>query len=197
MLADPTTLHGVVSWQSIARWLGRPRMDVPTLSDVVDTRKGRVFSYDSPLREALDALRRDEFIFVRDYDRRITGILTAADVVETYDTTATPFFLIGEVDQELRQLLRNAFDLETIARVCKARIGSYDKLTMFHYETVLNDPDCWAALNWGLDRGVVNERLREIRQVRNRVMHFNATLVDPADVAKLSNFLRMVRTYAR
>jgi CBS domain-containing protein len=196
VLADPTTLHGVVSWQSIARWLGRPRTGTPTLSDVLDT-KGRVFDYFVLLRDVLDTLRKDEYIFVRGHDRRIAGILTAADVVETYDKTATPFFLIGEVDQELRQIIQNKFDIGTVRRVSRGRPSSFDKLTMGDYEAVLNDVDCWNALGWGLDREVVHERLREIRLVRNRVMHFNASLVDPADAAKLSNFLRVIRHYAK
>jgi hypothetical protein len=67
---------------------------------------------------------------------------------------------------------------------------------MHDYESVLNDPACWAALGWGLDREVVHERLKEIRDVRNRVAHFNADLIDPADVAKLRHFLTMLRHYA-
>lgn len=198
VLADPYTLHGAVSWESIARWRRRPKAGAPMLSDVIYTR-ARVFDYDVRLLDVLDVLQEEEFIFVRDFDRKITGIITAADVVETYDETATPFFLIGEVDQELRQLLRNAFDLDTIRRVCRSGngISSFDSLTMYHYETVLNDPDCWAKLAWGLDREVVITRLSEIRHVRNRVMHFNADLVDPDDVKKLRNFLVLIRRYAR
>lgn len=198
ILADPYTLHGTVSWESIARWRRRPKAAEPTLSDVVHTR-ARVFDYDVRLLDVLDALREEEFIFVRDFDRKITGIITAADVVETYDETATPFFLIGEIDQGLRQLIRNAFDLDTVRRVCRTGTGilSFDSLTMYHYQTVLNDPDCWAELAWGLDREVVITRLNEIRQVRNRVMHFNADLVEPGDVRKLRNFLVLLRRYAQ
>ena len=112
---------------------------------------------------------------MREYDRRITGILTAADVVETYDRTATPYFLIGEVDQELRQLIRSKFDLSTVRRFSRGRPASFDKLTMHDYESVLNDPECWAALGWGLDREVVHERLKEIRDVRDRVAHSTPT----------------------
>ncbi|GLY00537.1 CBS domain-containing protein [Actinoplanes sp. NBRC 101535] len=197
VLADPSTLHGVVSWKSIGRRLRPGRDTTPSLSDVVDA-PARIFDYDVLLRDALEALRTDEFILVRDFERRIAGIITAADVVETYDRTTTPFILIGEVDQGLRQILRTTFDLETVQRACPdARIRSFDKLSMFHYEQVLRDPGCWAALGWGLDQQVVAERVRELREIRNRVMHFDADLVPANEVAKLRHFLTMLRRYTR
>ncbi|WP_045747799.1 CBS domain-containing protein [Actinoplanes rectilineatus] len=196
VLVDPYTLDGVVSWKTIGRW-HRPSIETPALSDVI-SREVRIFGYDVLLRDALDALKTDDFILVRDYDRQIIGIITPADVVETYDSTTTPFILIGEVDQELRQILRNTFNLPAVRRVCgNSGITSFDKLTMFHYETLLNDPECWAELNWGLDREAVTRRLSELRRIRNRVMHFNADLVSTEEVHMLRNFLTMLRRYAK
>jgi hypothetical protein len=50
-------------------------------------------------------------------------------------------------------------------------------------------------LGWPLDRSQFVKRLDEIRQVRNNVMHFNPDPPKPADVAKLRNFLRLIRRY--
>lgn len=65
----------------------------------------RDFSYSTRLLDVLEVLLRDEFVFVRAHDKRVYGIVTTADVVRVYDSTATPFFLIGELDQELRRLI--------------------------------------------------------------------------------------------
>jgi predicted transcriptional regulator len=116
VLANPYTLHGAVSWKSIAE--AKHRNPNASFSDAID-RNARVFDYDTRLLDVLTTLRQDEFIFVRDFERKITGVITDADVVHKYDQTATPFFLIGEIDQELRQLLVNNFDEEEIRYACK------------------------------------------------------------------------------
>lgn len=110
---------------------------------------------------------------------------------------ATPFFLLGEVDQELRRLIQNTFELDTVQRVCTAgsRVQSFGGMTMGHYQAVLANPDCWEQLGWPLDRRLFIEHLDQIRQVRNTVMHFNPDPIPASAVAKLRNFLGLVRAY--
>ncbi|MBF9131860.1 hypothetical protein I0C86_23260 [Plantactinospora sp. S1510] len=147
----------------------------------------------------MDILRREEFVFVRDFDGTISGIITAADVVLTYDETATPFLLIGEVDQELRRAVRNAFDLRTVRQACTSAgvqpPKSFERMTMGTYQAVLNDPGCWQQLAWPLDREVFIKRLDELRRIRNTVMHFNPDPVKSGDVARLRYFLDLIRTF--
>lgn len=132
-LTNPYTLHGAVSWKSIAQAqhadpnASFSRMVVPA----------QVFDYDVRLLRALDTLQREGFIFVRDFDRKISGIITAADVVNKYDETATPFLLIGEVDQELRRLIQSTFDAETVREACAAAgqtFKSFAAMTMGNYQ---------------------------------------------------------------
>jgi hypothetical protein len=71
----------------------------------------------------------------------VYGIVTAADDVRVYDQIATPFFLIGEVDQELRRLIRSRFEIEDIQPVCAAGadLQSFDDMTMGDYLAVLRN----------------------------------------------------------
>ncbi|SCF06486.1 hypothetical protein GA0070607_5096 [Micromonospora coriariae] len=197
VLANPYTLHGAVSWESIAA--AKHRDGHATFSDAIDRRAAaRVFDYDVRLLDVLGTLQQDGFIFVRDDQRKITGILTAADVVRKYDDTATPFFLIGEIDQELRQLLQNTFDEEAVKQACLSAglsFKSFDAMSVGQYQAVLDNPDCWTQLGWPLDRQVFIKRLDRLRRVRNNVMHFNPDPVKPTDVAKLRNFLDLIRRY--
>ncbi|WP_157517596.1 restriction system modified-DNA reader domain-containing protein [Micromonospora rifamycinica] len=197
VLADPHTLHGAVSWESIAA--AKHRDADATFSDAIDRRAAtRVFDYHVRLLDVLGTLQRDGFIFVRDDQEEITGIITAADVVRKYDETATPFFLIGEIDQELRQLLQNTFDDETVKQACRSAgmsFKSFDSMSVGQYQAVLNDPDCWKQLGWPLDRTIFIQRLDRLRRVRNNVMHFNPDPVKPTDVRKLRNFLDLIRRY--
>ncbi|MFY1690612.1 CBS domain-containing protein [Plantactinospora sp. WMMB782] len=194
VLTNPYTLHGAVSWKSIAQ----AQHADPNASFSSMIVPAQVFDYDARLLRALDTLRREEFIFVRDFDRKISGIITAADVVDKYDETATPFLLIGEVDQELRRLIQATFDVETVREVCAAAgqtFRSFAAMTMGNYQAVLDNPACWERLGWPLHRRVFISRLDHLRKVRNGVMHFNPDPVKPADVHKLRHFLDLIRTF--
>jgi|GEM_PF-1844871 len=199
VLANPYTVHGAVSWESVAA--AKHRDPSATFSDAIDRRvKDRVFDYDTRLLDVIGTLRRDGFIFVRDFERKITGIITAADVVHKYDETATPFFLVGEIDQELRQLLQNTFDEDVIRDACSAAnqtFKSFNSMSVGQYQAVLDNPSCWAQLGWPLDRKLFIKRLDELRRVRNNVMHFNPDPVKPSEVNKLRIFLRIIREYGK
>ncbi|WP_431874540.1 hypothetical protein [Micromonospora marina] len=199
VLANPYTVHGAVTWESIAA--AKHRDANATFSDAIERRAAaRVFDYDVRLLDVLQTLQQHGFIFVRDEQRKVSGIITAADVVRKYDETATPFFLIGEIDQELRQLLQNTFDEEVVRQACRSAgssFKSFDSMSVGQYQAVLDNPDCWTQLGWPLDRNVFIKRLDRLRKVRNNVMHFNPDPVRPADVDKLRNFLDLIRRYSR
>jgi CBS domain-containing protein len=114
VLAGQRQLRGAATWKSIAQ--ARQRNARASLSDAIVP--ARDFFYDTRLLDVLDVLLKEDFVFVRALDNRLYGIVTAADVVRVYDDLATPFFLIGEVDQELRRLIRNTFDLDDVQRAC-------------------------------------------------------------------------------
>ncbi|AEB45396.1 CBS domain-containing protein [Micromonospora maris AB-18-032] len=197
VLANSHTLYGSVSWESIAA--AKHRDPGASFGDAIDRRaRDRVFDYDTRLLDVLSTLQQHGFIFVRDDQRKISGIVTAADVVRKYDETATPFFLIGEIDQELRHLIVNTFDEETVRQACGGAhlsFKSLETMTMAQYQAVLNNANCWEQLGWPLSRGLFIERLDEIRRIRNNVMHFNPDPVRASEMAKLRNFLRLIQAY--
>ncbi len=198
VLATPYTVDGAVTWESIAK--AKHRNPAATFSDAIDrSARDRVFDYGTRLLDVLKTLQQHGFIFVRDEKKKISGIITAADVVRKYDETATPFFLIGEIDQELRLLIQNTFDEETVRQACtSARLSfkAFDSMSISQYQAVLNNENCWKQLSWPLDRQTFIARLDKLRKVRNNVMHFNPDPVRPKDVQKLRNFLRLIRQYS-
>lgn len=189
VLEDDHTLVGAVTWKSIAE--AKHHNPEASFQAAID-RTAKVFEYNARLLDVISTLKVDGFIFVRDFDGAISGIVTNADVVNKYDETATPFFLIGEVDQELRQVVRNMFD-EGIIPNTGIAFTSADNLTMFQYQRVLNDPACWAHLDWPVDQALFLSRLDEIRKVRNSVAHYQRDPVKPSDVERLRHFLKLIR----
>lgn len=155
--------------------------------------------YDQELIDVLTTLEASDFAFVRDEKNAIAGIVTTADVVHAYGELATPFFLLGELDQTLRHVISRTFTLEEVTSLCDTdgtrSIHSFDDLDMGDYQRSLENPGNWAKLGWPLDRVAFVKRLDELRGVRNDVMHFNPDPVPADSVEKLRNIFRMLRQY--
>jgi CBS domain-containing protein len=195
VMSGSRTLTGAVTWQSIAR--GRHAKHEATLADAVV--RADVLPYDTELIDALQVLQENDFVFVKDQTNVVTGIVTTADVVNAYGQLATPFLLIGELDQLLRRVISKNFSLEQVITLCdeegNRRLLSYDDLSIGDYERVLQNPGNWAALKWPLDRGFFIARLTELREVRNDIMHFNPDPVSDGVVAKIRYMVRVLKDY--
>ena len=189
------SFKGAVTWRSIAQ--ARNRNNDAGLADAII--ESDPIPYDRELIDVIPTLYTSDFVFVLDQSRAVRGIVTAADVMKAYETLARPFFLIGELDQLLRRLISQTFELDEVIAACAreggdSAIESFDDLTFGHYQQVLENPAMWRKLDWPLDRGIFRDRLEEIRKIRNDVMHFNADA--PVDVVgKVRGVIRLVREY--
>jgi CBS domain-containing protein len=192
VLNGPRNLRGALTWRSIAQAMHQ-KPDA-TVADAIDVRV-EVVPYDRDLVEVLPALQRHEFVFVTNVGKVVMGIVTTADVVQRYGEMATPFFQLGELDQTLRWILKGALDLGTVRPLCSRKIKSFDDLAFGDYEHILENKDIWQKLGWPLDRQVFIARLDEIREIRNKVMHFHPDPI-PEDATKtLRNFNGLLHQY--
>jgi CBS domain-containing protein len=195
VLVGTRDLRGAVTWESITRARNANPNAKLTDSMVLP----REIPYDHDLIDILPALQEAEFVFVRDEKNEISGIVTSTDVVEAYGEMATPFFLIGELDQRLRLIITRSFDITDVIAVCDPRgergISSFDDLTFGDYQQVLQNKELWQRLGWQLDRSVFRTRLDEIRNIRNDVMHFNPDPLPPHAIWKLRKMIQLVREY--
>ncbi|MGW4593633.1 restriction system modified-DNA reader domain-containing protein [Amycolatopsis thermoflava] len=192
VLSGPRNLRGAVTWRSIAQ--ARHQRPEARFADAIDTRV-EVVAYDRDLFEVLPTLQQREFVFVRNESRAVMGIVTTADVAQRYGEMATPFFQLGELDQTLRWVLRQAVDLPTVQRICQRTITSFDHLSFGDYRRVLENKDAWDALGWRLDRLAFIARLEEIRVIRNKVMHFHPDPIPPDAVDQLRTFNNLLHRY--
>lgn len=192
VLSGPRNLRGAVTWRSIAQAMHQ-KSDA-TVADAIDPHV-EVVAYDRDLFDVLPTLQQREFVFVLDVGKEIKGIVTTADVAQRYGEMATPFFQVGELDQTLRWILRSAFDVGTVERLCKRPVTSFDHLSMGDYERVLENKEVWERLGWPLDRSYFVARLAEIRAIRNKVMHFHPDPVPADAVDKLRRFNNLLHKY--
>ncbi len=192
VLSGPRNLRGAVTWRSIAQAMHQK--SEASFADAIDPHV-EVVAYDRDLFDVLPALQQREFVFVRDQNNAIAGIVTTADVAQRYGEMATPFFQLGELDQTLRWILSRAFDLQTVQRLCSRTITSYDQLSIGDYERVLENKEVWEKLGWPLDRPTFVSRLEEIRLIRNKVMHFHPDPIAKDAVDKLRRFNGLLHRY--
>jgi predicted transcriptional regulator len=195
VMTGPRDLKGAVSWKSIAR--ARNANPAARLSAAI-TRPSEV-PYTADLISSLPVIQNYEFVFVRGADSSVTGIVTLADVVEVYGQMASPFFIIGRIDQSLRRIIEATFSMKTIALLCDPDglrgLRTCDQLTMGDYQRILENSDCWASLGWKLYRKTFCARLKEIAQVRNNLMHFNSDPLPSDTVSMLQNFINLLQEY--
>lgn len=195
VLNGPRNLRGAVTWRSIAK--ARHVDADASLSDAVAP--AREVRYDQELVEVLPLLLEDEFVFVRNQSNEVAGILTATDVAQAYGEMASPFFVLGELDQRLRSALARYLTIDAVVKCCdpdgERGIVSFNDLTFGDYQRTFESPDNWASLGWPLDRTAFIQRLDEIRQIRNDVMHFNPDPVPPEAISKLRNFVKLLRDF--
>jgi CBS domain-containing protein len=193
VMTSPRTLKGSVTWRSIAKALAH-NPDAQ-LSDAIEPAGEHPFDRD--LVDVLDELYARDFVFVRNSTNEVSGIVTTADLVLLYGETATPFFIIGEVDHLLRSFVRDEWTIAQVVDFCDPdgtkNIQSHDDLTFGDYLWMLQDPDRFSSLSWPLDRVTFVNRLDEIREIRNGVMHFDADPLGHDEVASLQNFLGLLR----
>ena len=151
--------------------------------------------YDKELIDVLPELQRTGFVFVRDQENVIAGIVTTTDVVQAYGEMAMPFFLIGELDRSLRRVIARNLCLEQVIALCRRPVRSFDELSMGDYQRVLEDPGTWAGLGWPLDRSTFIERFAEIRHIRNDVMHFKPDPPPAGTIERLRQLNSLLRRY--
>jgi CBS domain-containing protein len=195
VMSGPRNLKGAVSWKSIAK--ARNANPDAKLSAAIF--RADEVPYTADLISTLPLIQSKEFVFVLGADKSVTGIVTLADVVEVYGQMASPFFMIGRIDQRLRRVVEATFLMKTIIAQCdpdgERGLDGYDQLTMGDYQRILENQDCWGKLGWALDRRVFSARLKEIAQVRNNLMHFNNDPLPDDMVSMLQCFLDLLREY--
>lgn len=192
VLNGPHHLRGAVSWRSIAQVMHR-KPDV-RLADAIDS-QAEVVDYFRDLFEVLTTLQQRDFVFVRNENKSIKGIVTTADVAQRYGQMATPFFRLGELDQTLRWIVNRALDFQTAQRLCDREITSFDQLTFGDYLRILENKRVWEKLGWPVDRSAFISRLDEIRDIRNKVMHFHPDPIPDDSVEKLRQFNILLHQY--
>lgn len=193
--SSPREIKGIISYKSIARAQlhGRPEK----VSECLDETVPRV-KLSEPLMRVIASFRRHDAVLVLSADQTISGIVTPADIAVEFSSLASPFLVIGEIEQHLRWLIRkvDVDDALTLTAGPEEAVVSHaepSELTMGELQRIIQNPNVWGVTGVNYDRALFCAELDAIRKARNALMHFKEPLEDGM-VERLQNFADLLRT---
>jgi restriction system protein len=183
-------LRGAIGWESI----GIAHIAGPAAAVRSAITMAHVVNHDEDLLSRIDEIYRSGYVFVRGTDRKISGIVTAADLTERFGELVRPLVLIEEAERRLRRRVAEVFTAEQIASLTKNRAKSVDAMTLGNYPFVLGQLVDWQRLDWSLDHELFLEHLKDVCAIRNNFMHFDSDRpTEEADLERLAGFVRLLR----
>jgi restriction system protein len=195
VIDDAGRFHGAVSWESIGK--AQIASERPSLADTIAS--AIVVDHDALLLEQIDVIYNRGFVFVQNADRsRVGGIVTAADLTRQFGNVARPFVLIEEAENRLRRRAGEVYSLDEFRAAVlpfqRPRVHQVADLSLGNYVHLMKPEENWVKLEWNVDREFFIERLAEVVEVRNELMHFTPDPLSPEQYAAVDGLLEMLRT---
>lgn len=201
-------LRGVVTWSSIAAQYEKGTRE-PTLADAMVRDSLPVAEVHQEIFAQLPTVGEHGYLLVRNNSGAFTGIVTAADITARFEATALPFFLVGEIEFQLRKCLGPKLSAEAILAVQSTRsgrrtgniadlmFGDYVKLLKADQNDArmcTNADGNWRAIGWtGVDRTQFVHQLGQVQRIRNIIAHFDNEPLAPQQVTGLREFAGLLK----
>jgi restriction system protein len=185
---------GAVSWESIGK--AQIAAKDPCLADSIAP--APVVDHDALLLDQITVIYDRGFVFVQNADRsRVSGIVTAADLTRQFGNLARPFVLIEEAENRLRRRAGEVFTVDELRAASPAnrrsQVNSAADLTLGTYVYLMRPKENWAKVQWNVDHEYFIDRLREVVEVRNELMHFTPDPLSPEQYETVEGLLEILR----
>ncbi|MET9631823.1 CBS domain-containing protein [Lentzea sp. NPDC006480] len=182
---------GAISWESI----GKAHLGEPAAEVCHATVPARVVEHNEDLLNQLAEIYASGYVFVRGADRKISGIVTAADLTAQFGDVARPFVLLEEIERRMHRIASEKFTIEEIAQMARYpnKVRAGDNPMLGDYERLLEDPAMWARVGWRLDQSEFVSLFKKVRLVRNGLMHFSSDALAEQDLEPVHGLLRTLR----
>ena len=158
----------------------------------------KTLSPDTPILTAIRAIHKHDFIIVVNKCKELLGIITTTDISSQFLELEEPFLLLEQIENQIRQLIDEKFLLEDIKKLCEEtsspkKIRTIEDLTFGDYIYLIENPERWSKLKLkSVDRVVFIEKLKEIKNIRNDIMHLEPagiTSSQHTQLKKMSDYL--------
>ncbi len=198
VMQSSRSVKGIISWKSIGEQSQVQNRECSFVRDCMET-TFVVLKQDDLLWEGISAIADNDFVLVENRSREICGLVTTSDIAAQYHFLAEPFLLLGEIENNLRQLITRAGYSPSVLRDAKdprdtkRQVHSVSDLSFGEYLRILQDPENFRAIGLGLSRTTLIEQLTTIKNIRNEVMHFRPGGLDFDDLLDLRLVAKMLR----
>ncbi len=197
VMTGPRDLKGAISWKSVGSRLSQ-RAELNEVRDAMEPAT-EVYDTESLFVVTKTIIQRD-YVFVRSFlHRHITGIVTATDLSERFQDLSEPFLLLGRIESQIRRLIENVFDVETLRAACddkdpdrKVALTKASQLTFGEYQRIFEREENWERFNFVACRKTFCRELEEVRKLRNEIVHFHPDVIDTGDFGQLRRFSRLL-----
>jgi predicted transcriptional regulator len=186
--------EGLVTWKSVGTALHSGR-NIKTALDCME-QNPRVITLHTPLLKAIEEVLQYGAVLVEGEDKSIKGIFTADDVAKQFIASAQPFLILEDIENRLRKLIRklklNAIELRDFVDPAdeKRRLEArqVEDLTFGEYARIVQSETLWPRFRIQLERSSFYQRLNQIREIRNSVMHFHPDGITSEERSTLTGF---------
>ena len=190
---------GAVTWQSIATATALGK-ECKTVNDCMIP--AEVVDWNVALLEAIPKVVANGFALVRGQHRRFQGIVTVADLSLQFGALSAPFLLLEQIENLLRARIRECFTVEELRKAkheadTSREVNDVSDLTFGEYVKLLEANDSWPKLKVSFERGPFIAKLKEVRDLRNDIMHFDPDPLEDDDIALLRNFAAFLEMVGR
>ncbi|MBI2857299.1 MAG: hypothetical protein HYX95_03165 [Chloroflexi bacterium] len=187
-------VKGTITYQSIAEALIRG--PVNTVNECLDKTTPHVLMDDN-IDNVINNLANSDVVLVNGQDKRLSGIVTAWDLTIEFAELVGPFKWIGEIESRVRECVRAKLEASAIALFLGGATEATLKndpemLTLGDLVRIVQNPDNWEKLGLPADRQEFSDVLNDVREYRNRLMHFRDPL-NEKEKKQLQNYCEMVQ----
>lgn len=199
VMTSDRDVKGVVSWQTIASRLALGR-DCKLVRDCAETFV-EIVEADTSLFRLIETIAEHGFVLVRDKERKISGIVTEADLGRSFYQLGRPFLLLSEIENHIRGIIDGKFTIDELNEVrtpgdTDRDISNVSDLTFGGYVRLLQNPAKWDKVGLKIDRNTFVKTLERVNSIRNDVMHFDPDGLghdDLEELRKTATFVRELR----
>lgn len=189
-------VKGVLTWENVGARLALGKSCEEVRECMTSP---QIISSEKSLFAAIEVIAQYQYVLVQGPDKKISGIVTAADLSLQFQQLTEPFLLVSEIEQHIRKLIVGKFTADELRFACDPSdservIENVADLTMGEYVRLLEKPEGWERLGCQIDRATFIEHLKAVRRIRNDIMHFDPDPLGANDLLKLRQFVTFMRT---
>jgi CBS domain-containing protein len=199
VMQNSRDVDGLISWKSIAEASKVHNKECTFVRECMDI-DVEILKHDAPLWKAIRTIAEKDVVLVRNAAKEVIGLVTTYDIAVKYHSLAEPFLLLGEIENNLRQLITRARYPQSVLEAAKdpkdtdRKIRGVSDLTLAEYIRLLQEPENWKSIGYNLSRKGLLADMDDIRRVRNEVMHFHPDPLTNEQLGSLRRVANMMRS---